>query len=50
MEKITNAYILVRNPKGKRQFESPQHRWEDTTELDLEEVGCEGMNGLKWFR
>lgn len=33
-----NAYILVRKPK--RQFVSPQHRWEDTITLDLKE-GCE---------
>jgi hypothetical protein len=31
-------------PEGKRPFGRPTHRWEDNIKVDLQEVGCEGMD------
>jgi hypothetical protein len=33
-------------PEGKRPLERPRSGWEDNIKMDLQEVGCEGMN---WF-
>jgi len=30
--------------EGKRPLGRPRHRWEDNIEMDLQEVGCEGMD------
>jgi len=30
---------LVGKPEGKRQLWRPKHRWEDNTDMDLQEVG-----------
>ena len=42
-------------PDGKRQLWRHRHRWEDNIKMDLEEVGCWGMdwielaqNGDRW--
>ena len=35
---------LVGNPEGKRQLGRPRRRWKDNIKLDLQEVGCEGMD------
>ena len=32
-------------PKGKRPLGRPRHRWEDNIKMDLQELGCEGMDG-----
>jgi hypothetical protein len=39
---------LMGKPKGKRPLGRPRHRWEDNIRMDLQEVGCRGMdwNGL----
>jgi len=34
-------------PVGKRQFGIPRHRWEDNIKMDLQEVGCEGMDWIE---
>ena len=31
--------ILVGKPEGKRPLGRPRHRWEDNTNMDLQEVG-----------
>jgi hypothetical protein len=36
--------ILMENPEGKRPFGGPRHRWEDSIKMDLQEVGCGGMD------
>jgi len=30
--------------EGKRPLGRPRHRWEDNIKMDLQEVGCEGMD------
>ena len=37
---------LVRKPEGKSPLGRPRHRWEDTIKMDLQEVGCGGMNWI----
>ena len=39
--------ILVGKPEGKRLLGRPRHRWEDNIKVDLQEVGCEGMDCIK---
>jgi hypothetical protein len=39
--------FLVRKPEGKRLFGRPRHRWEDNIKMDLQEVGCGGMNWIE---
>jgi hypothetical protein len=42
-----NAYrILVGNPEGKRPLGRPRHRWVDNIEIDLREIGCDGMDWI----
>jgi hypothetical protein len=36
--------VLVGKPGGKRPLGRPRHRWEDNIKLDLQEVGCGGMD------
>jgi hypothetical protein len=36
----------VGKPEGKTSLGIPRHRWEDNIKMDLQEVGCEGMD---WF-
>jgi hypothetical protein len=38
--------ILVEKPKGKRALGRPRHRWEDNIRMDLQEVGCGGMDWI----
>ena len=33
-------------PEGKRPLERPRHRWEDNIKMDLQEVGCGGMDWI----
>jgi hypothetical protein len=39
-------------PEGKRPLGRPRHRWEDTIKMDLQELGCGGVDwtGLSWLR
>ena len=39
--------VLVGTPEGKRPFGRPRRRWEDNIKMDLEEVGCGGMDWIK---
>ena len=36
--------VLVEKPKGKRPLGRPRCRWEDNIKMDLQEVGCWGMD------
>ena len=39
--------VLVGKPEGKRPLGGPRRRWEDTIKMDLEEVGCGGMDRIE---
>jgi len=39
--------VLVGKPEGKRPLGRPRYRWEDNITMDLQEVGCWGMD---WIR
>jgi hypothetical protein len=36
--------VLVGKPEGKRPLGRPRRRWEDNMRMDLQEVGCGGMD------
>jgi len=38
---------LVGKPEGKRPLGRPGHRWEDNIKMDLQEVGCGGMDWIE---
>jgi len=38
--------VLVRKPKGKRPLGVLRRRWEDNIKMDLQEVGCGGMEWI----
>jgi len=39
--------VLVRKPDGKRPLGRPRRRWEDNIEMDIQEVGCRGMDWIE---
>ena len=39
--------VLVGKPEARRPLERPSLRWEDNIKMDLQEVGCEGMNWIE---
>jgi hypothetical protein len=39
--------VLGRRPEGKRSLKRPRHRWEDSINLDLRELGFDGVNWVK---
>ena len=39
--------VLVEKPEGKRPLGRPRHRWEDNIVMDLQEVGCGGMDWIE---
>jgi len=36
--------VLVVKPEGKRPLGRPRLRWEDNIKMDIQEVGCAGMD------
>jgi len=38
--------VLVGKPEGTIPLGSPRHRWEDNIKMDLQEVGCGGMDWI----
>ena len=36
--------VLVRNTEGERPLGRPRCRWEDNIKMDLQKVGCEGVD------
>jgi len=48
MGKWRGAYrVLVGIPEGRRPLGRPRHRWEDNIKMDLQEVGCRGMDWIE---
>jgi hypothetical protein len=41
---------LVGKPKGERPLERPSRRWEDNIKMDLQEVGCGGMDWIDFVQ
>ena len=39
--------VLVGKLEGKRPLERPRSRWEDNIKMDIEEVGCGGMDRIE---
>jgi len=39
--------VLVGKPEGKRPLGRPRLRWEDNIKMDLQEVGCRGMDWIE---
>jgi len=39
--------VLVGKPEGKRPLGRPRHRWEDNIKMDLQEVGCGGVDWIE---
>ena len=38
--------VLVGKPEGKRPLGRPRRRWEDNITMDLQDVGCGGMDWI----
>ena len=38
--------VLVVKPEGKRPLGRPTRRWEDKIKMDVQEVGCGGMDWI----
>jgi hypothetical protein len=38
--------LLIGKPGGKRPLGRPRLRWEDNIKMDLQEVGCGGMDWI----
>ena len=39
--------VLVGKPEGKRPLGRPRRKWEDIIKMDLQEVGCSGMDRIE---
>ena len=39
--------VLVGKPKGKKPLGRPRHRWKDNIKVDVQEVGCGGMDWIE---
>ena len=39
--------VVVGKPEGRRQLGRPRRRWEDNIKMDLQEVGCGGMDWIE---
>jgi len=37
----------VGKSEGKRQLERPRRRWEDNIKMDIQDVGCGGVNWIE---
>jgi len=42
--------VLVGKPEGNSPLERPRHRWEDSIKIDLQKVGCGGMDWIELAR
>jgi hypothetical protein len=38
---------LVEKSEGKRPFGNAERRWEDNIKMDLQEMGCKGMDWIE---
>jgi len=39
--------VVVWKPEGKRPLGRPRRRWQDNIKMDLQEVGCGGMDWIE---
>jgi len=39
--------VLAGKPERKRPLGRPRHKWEDNIKIDLQEVGCGGMDWIE---
>ena len=39
--------VLVGKPEGKRPLGRPRRRWDDNIKMDIQEVGCGGMEWIE---
>jgi len=39
--------VLVGKPEGKRPLGRPRRRWEDNIKMDLQKMGCGGMDWIE---
>ena len=39
--------VLVEKPEGKRPLGGPSRKWKDNIKMDLQEVGCRGMEWIE---
>ena len=39
--------VLMEKPEGKRPLGRPRRGWEDNIRMDLQEVGCRGMDWIE---
>jgi hypothetical protein len=39
--------VLVGKPEGKKPLGKPRRRWEDDIKMDLQEVGCGGIDWIQ---
>jgi hypothetical protein len=39
--------VLVGKPEGKRPLRRSRHRWENNIKVDLQEVGCRGIDWIE---
>ena len=39
--------VIVGKSEGKRQLGGPSRRWKDNIKIDLQEVGCGGMDWIE---
>jgi hypothetical protein len=46
-ERRGNYRVLMVKPEGKRPLGTPRHRWEDNINMDLQEVGCGGVDWIE---
>jgi len=45
LDEIGDVYrVLVGKPEGKRPLRRSRRRWEDKIKIDLQELGCGGMD------
>jgi len=48
MEERRGVYrVLVGKPEEKRSLGRPRHRWDDNIKMDLQEVGCAGVDWIE---
>jgi len=46
-ERRGNYRVLVGKPEGERPQGRPRHRWEDNIRMDLQDVGCGGIDWME---
>ena len=48
MDERTGVYrVFVGNPEGRKPFGRPRRKWEDNIKMDLQEMGCGGMDWIE---